>query len=309
MNRSADEPQETRAGTVAVVGRPNAGKSTLMNALVGEKLSIVTARPQTTREPVRGILTRADAQIVFVDTPGLMEPEYLLHRSMRYEAEAALEDADAILLLLDGTRPGEVPPADVVPLLVARRERLVAVISKTDITQSDALRVHTWWVERELGKEPLFISATAGEGLDVLLERLIELLPVSPYLYPEEDLAVQPVRFFAAELVRETIFEEYEQEVPYATAVRVEDFREGREPVYVRAVIYVERKSQKGILIGSGGTALKHLGTRSREKIEAFLGERVYLDLWVKVLPGWRRKPGALKSLGYAVPRDLDTNG
>jgi GTP-binding protein Era len=308
MDDSRDQPVSTRAGIVALAGRPNVGKSTLLNALVGEKLSIVTARPQTTREAVRGILTRSDVQVVFIDTPGLMEPEYLLHRSMRFEAETALDDADAVLLLLDATRPGEPPPADVVAKLVARRNRLVVAINKIDASRSDALRAHTTWVERAFDLEPLYVSATAGEGWEPLLERLVKLLPESPFLSPEDDLAVQPVRFFVAELIRETVFEEYEQEIPYATAVRIEDYREGSDPVYVRAVIYVERRSQKGILIGSGGTALKRLGTRAREKIETFTGERVYLDLWVKVLPGWRRKAGSLKYLGYAVPPDVEPN-
>jgi GTP-binding protein Era len=309
MEEARDEPAATRAGIVALAGRPNVGKSTLLNALVGEKLAIVTPRPQTTREPVRGILTRPDAQIIFVDTPGLMEPQYLLHRSMRFEAETALADADAILLMLDATRPSEVPPADVVPMFRTRRNRVVVAINKVDTSRSDALRAHTMWAERELASEPMYISATAEEGLDVLLDRLIALLPESPFLYPEDDLAVQPVRFFVAELVRETILEQYEQEIPYSATVRIEDYRESGDPVYVRAVIYVERKSQKGILIGAGGAALKQLGTRAREKIEAFTGERVYLDLWVKVLPGWRRKPSALKYLGYAVPPDFETNG
>ncbi|MGH7500174.1 MAG: GTPase Era [Longimicrobiales bacterium] len=294
---------------VALVGRPNVGKSTLLNALIGEKLAIVTPRPQTTREPVRGLLTRPDAQILIVDTPGLMEPQYLLHRSMLLAVEAALEDADAILLLLDATRPAESPPAEVMANLLARRDRLDVAVSKIDAGRSDGLRVHTAWSMRELGTEPLYVSATASLGLDVLLERLVERMPAGPFLYPENDLAVQPVRFFVAELVRETIFELFEQEVPYSTTVRIEDYREGSDPTYVRAVIYVERSSQKGILIGSGGSALKELGTRAREKVEAFIGARVFLDLWVKVLPGWRKKPGALKYLGYPVPPGVDTNG
>jgi GTP-binding protein Era len=165
------------------------------------------------------------------------------------------------------------------------------------------------WATRELGIEPIYVSATANQGLEGLLERLVDRMPAGPFLYPEDDLAVQPVRFFVAELVRETIFELYEQEVPYSTTVRIEDYRETSDPVYVRAVIYVERNSQKGILIGSGGAALKELGTRARAKVEVFTGQHVYLDLWVKVLPGWRRKAGALKYLGYTVPADLETNG
>jgi GTP-binding protein Era len=277
------------------------GKSTLLNALIGEKLSIVTPRAQTTREPVRGILTRPDVQIMFVDTPGLVEASYLLHRSMLHMAYTALDDADAILLLVDATRPGEAPPAQVTEMLRARAARVVVAINKIDVAQSDALRALGSWAQRELGLEPLLISAAGGDGLDVLMDRLIGLLPASPFLWPEDELASQPVRFFVEELVRETIFEEYEQEIPYATAVRIEEYRDG-DPVYIRAVIYVERGSQKAILIGHGGARMKELGARSREKIEAFIDCHVYLDLWVKTLPGWRRKAGALKYLGYALP-------
>jgi len=301
---ASEHAQATRAGTVAVVGRPNVGKSTLLNALIGEKLSIVTPRAQTTREPVRGILTRPDAQILFVDTPGLVDASYLLHRSMLHTAYTALDDADVILLLLDATRPGEGPPLDVTEMLRARRARVAVAINKTDAGRSDAIRALTTWSMRELEVQPLLLSATERDGLDVLLERLLEGLPESPFLYPEDELAAQPVRFFVEELVRETIFEEYEQEIPYATAVRIEEYREASDPVYIRAVIYVERGSQKAIVVGHGGARIKTLGQRSREKIEAFVGNHVYLDLWVKILPGWRRKAGALKYLGYTLPSD-----
>jgi GTP-binding protein Era len=293
----------TRAGFAALVGRPNAGKSTLLNALLGEKLSIVTPRAQTTREAVRGILTGANSQIVFVDTPGLVEPAYLLHRSMLHSALTEVEGADVVLLLLDATRPGEAPPAEVTAALLRRGDRLVVAINKIDAGGSDAIRALTSWSQRELGILPVLVSATAGQGLEGLRERLEAAMPEGPFLHPEDDLATQPVRFFVEELIRETIFEEYEQEIPYATAVRIEEYHEDRDPVYIGAVIYVERMSQKGILIGKGGSMIRRLGERSREKVEAFLGDQhVYLNLWVKVLPGWRRKAGALKYLGYPLP-------
>jgi GTP-binding protein Era len=292
----------TRAGFAALVGRPNVGKSTLLNALLGEKLSIVTPRAQTTREAVRGILTGANSQIVFVDTPGLVEPAYLLHRSMLHSALTELEGADVALLLLDATRPGEAPPAEVTAALRKRCDQLVVAINKIDAGGSDAIRALTSWSQRELGVLPVLVSAAAGQGLDALRERLEAAMPEGPFLHPADDLATQAVRFFVEELVRETIFEEYEQEIPYATAVRIEEYHEDRDPVYIRAVIYVERVSQKGILIGKGGSMIRRLGERSREKVEAFVGEHVYLDLWVKVLPGWRRKAGALKYLGYRLP-------
>jgi GTP-binding protein Era len=298
----------TRAGFAALVGRPNAGKSTLLNALLGEKLSIVTPRAQTTREAVRGILTTPTTQIVFVDTPGLVEPAYLLHRSMLFAALTEVEGADAILLLLDATRPGEAPPAVVTQGLRARADRLIVAINKIDAGSSDAIRTLTSWSLRELGMAPLLVSASAAQGLDVLRARLEAAMPEGPFLHPEGDLATQPVRFFVEELIRETIFEEYEQEIPYAAAVRIEEYHEDRDPVYIRAVIYVERVSQKGILIGKGGSMIRRLGERSREKIEAFVGQHVYLDLWVKTLPGWRRKAGALKYLGFPLPPDPPTD-
>lgn len=299
----------TRSGYVALVGRPNVGKSTLLNALIGEKLSIVTPRAQTTREVVAGIWTTPAAQIVFVDTPGLVEASYLLHRSMLHAAEKALVDADAVLVLLDATRPGENPPEWLTPQLVSKSGHVVAAINKMDAGTSDAVRALTSWSERTLGVTPLLISAQGGEGVDVVVERLVSVLPEGPALFPSDELATQPVRFFVEELIRETIFEEYEQEIPYATAVRIEEYRESSDPIYIRAVIYVERMSQKAIVVGHQGARIKVLGTRSREKIEPFVGSRVYLDLWVKTLPGWRRKAGALKYLGFALPPEEDRPG
>ena len=292
----------TRAGLVALVGRPNVGKSTLMNALLGEKLSIVTSREQTTRERVLGILTEDGVQMIFVDTPGLLEPRYLLHRSMVSEAVTALTDADVVLLLVDPTREDTPAGGEALEKLRARRSSLNVAINKVDIAESPAIERMADWSRRALDIEPHRISAETGQGLDALRSVLADGLPSSPYLYPEEDLAAQPVRFFVAELIRETIFEEYGQEIPYSSVVGIEEYRESEDPIYIRAQIYVERDSQKGILIGKGGRAIKRLGSRARSKIEAFAGARVYLDLWVKPLPGWRKKAEALRRLGYRVP-------
>ena len=293
----------TRAGHVALVGRPNAGKSTLLNALIGEKLSIVTSREQTTRERVLGLLTEGGVQMVFVDTPGLLEPRYLLHASMLEEALSAVLDADVVLLLLDPTaEEPPVPGEEVLEKLRDRGDALLVAVNKVDAAAPGAIERMAEWSRSSLGREPLRISAATGEGLAVLRESLVGRLPESPYLYPEDDLAVQPVRFFVAELIRETIFEEYGQEIPYSSVVRIEEYRESEDPVFIRAEVYVERASQKGILIGKGGVAIKRLGSRSREKIEAFLGTRVYLDLWVKPLAGWRKNAASLKRLGYRVP-------
>ena len=293
---------DTRAGMVALVGRPNVGKSTLMNALIGEKLSIVTSREQTTRERVLGILTEDGVQMIFVDTPGLLEPRYLLHESMVGEAVAALMDADVVLLLLDPTREDTPAGEDVLEKLRSRGPSLHVAINKVDIAGDAVIERLIQWSRRELHIEPHRISAETGQGLGELRATLANGLPESPYLYPEDDLAAQPVRFFVAELIRETIFEEYGQEIPYSSVVGIEEYRESEDPVYIRAQIYVERDSQKGILIGKGGRAIKRLGSRARSKIEAFTGTRVYLDLWVKPLPGWRKKAESLRRLGYHVP-------
>ncbi len=305
----AGEGEGTRAGDVALVGRPNVGKSTLLNAFIGERLSIVTPRAQTTRERVLGIYTDARAQLVFVDTPGLLDATYLLQRSMLEAALTAVREADLVLLLLDALRPEERPAPDALAQLQGRGEALHVAVNKIDAAPLEAVEGLASWARQTLGREPHRVSAATGEGVERLRELLVAGLPESPFLYPPDDIAAQPVRFFAAELVRETIFELYEEEIPYATVVRIEDFREASDPVYIRATIYVERESQKAILLGRGGAALKTLGAAAREKIETFIGARVYLDLWVKVLPGWRRKKSALEYLGYAPPAEERRGG
>jgi GTP-binding protein Era len=209
--------------------------------------------------------------------------------------------------LLDATRPGEVPEGEALDLLRGRTADMLVAINKTDAAGSDGVKELASWTRRVLDLDARFISASTGGALDVLLEDLVEKLPVHPFLYPEDELAVQPVRFFVEELVRETIFEEYEQEVPYAAVARIEEFREGQDPLYIRCTVYVERESQKAILIGQNGTRIRRLGERSREKAEAFLGRRVFLDLWVKAMPGWRRKTSTLRYLGFRVGSDTDS--
>ncbi|MGH7555125.1 MAG: GTPase Era, partial [Longimicrobiales bacterium] len=271
----------------------------------GEKLSIVTPRAQTTREAVTGILTEAGAQAIFVDTPGLLEPRYALQRAMLHSALSAVADADVVLLLLDATRPEEVPGGEALAAVRRRHEDLLVAINKVDSAAAENMEALEVWSARELGKRALKVSAVTGEGVHELRRGLVAKLPSNPFFYPEDELAVQSVRFFVAELVRETIFEEYEQEVPYSTVVRIEEYREAEDPVYIRATIYVERESQKAIVIGRGGSGIRRLGERARAKVEEFVGARVYLDLWVKSLPGWRKKASALRYLGYAVPADL----
>src|SRR5690606_31595152 len=288
----------TRAGHVALVGRPNVGKSTLLNSFLGEKLSIVTPRAQTTRERVTGILTTEHAQLVFVDTPGLLEPRYALQRAMRAWALEALADADVVLLLLDATRPDELPDAEALDALRQRRAARIVAINKTDAGRAEDVASLAAWSEREVGLEPRRLSAVSGAGVEALRAELVARVPESPFLFPEDELAVQSVRFFVTELIRETIFEEYEQEVPYSTAVRIEKYREAYDAVYMHVTIYVVGDSQKRFLIGRGGERIKRLGQRARAKIEAFVGGQVFLDLWVMPLVNWRRKAHTLKYLG-----------
>jgi GTP-binding protein Era len=296
------EDAVTKAGYVALVGRPNVGKSSLMNAMIGEKLSIVTPRAQTTRDKVMGLYTHEGAQIVFVDTPGLLEPSYALHRSMLATALDAVRDSDLVLLLLDPTRPEELPTGEALEELEKRKNVLYVAVNKTDAAKAEAIEHLAQWSRDRLGKEPVLISALNNDGVDALRMKLVEALPESPFYYPEDDLAVQSVRFFVEELIRETVFENYEQEIPYSTVARIDEFREDSSPVYIRATLYVERESQKPIIIGKQGAGIRNLGQVSRGKIEKLVGSPVYLDLWVKAMPGWRNKASSLQFLGYPVP-------
>jgi GTPase len=298
----------TRCGFVAIVGRPNAGKSTLMNALLGEHLSIVTPRAQTTWVPVKGILTRPREQIIFVDTPGVLSnPSDLLHHSLLEAVTQGIRDADAVLLLLDPLWNLSGTERDVLQRMVTAGGRpLVVAVNKVDEASAVATEREAAWARGALSVEPLLISATTGEGLESLVQGLVAHLPEGPFLYPEDEMATAPVRFFVTELVRETIFEVLHDELPWSVLPRVEAFREGGTDgggrTYINVVLHVERTSQKGILVGEGGRTIRKLGTESRRKIEALLGEPVYLELWVKVMPRWRKKKGELQRMGLPVP-------
>lgn len=288
-----------RAGIVAVVGKPNAGKSTLLNRIVGEKLSITSPKPQSTRDRVVGIRTANDAQMIILDTPGLLEPRYALQRAMRSTALQALADADVIVYLVDATL-GE-PPAlsEAASLATPPPARILTVLNKVDRLSAEE--------RRELAAkvpEAIPLSATTGEGVDELLAAIEALLPESPFLYPEEDISTQSLRFFAAELIRETALDQLDEEVPYSVACEIEEFREDRTPVYIRATIFVERDSQKRILIGEKGARIREIGRAARAKIERLVGGPVYLDLWVKVLANWRRNARALQRFGYRLPEE-----
>ncbi|HET6231167.1 MAG TPA: GTPase Era [Longimicrobiaceae bacterium] len=293
---------ETRAGYVALIGLPNAGKSSLMNCMVEQKLSIVTPFAQTTRERVLGIDTRDGVQMVFLDTPGLVDPRYLLHKAMMHAAVEVIGEADVLLLLVDAA--GDVPVlTDEVMELVRRHSNLVVVSNKSDLATAEKRRRVKAWTTETFGREAMEVSAKTGAGVDALRDEVVRRLPVSPFLYPEDDVSSQSVRFFVSELVRETVFELYEKEIPYSIAARVDEYRESDSPIYIRCTIFVERPTQKAILIGSGGAAIKRLGSAARQKIEAFVDAPVYLDLWVKVLPRWRKDPLSLQRLGFNLPK------
>jgi GTP-binding protein Era len=299
--------ESTRAGTVALIGLPNAGKSSLLNQLLGEKLSIVTPLAQTTRERVVGIDTRDGVQMVFLDTPGIVQPAYLLHRSLVSIVEETIADADVVVLVLDGTRPPPALAPELFEVLRRKGKRLLPAVNKVDLAAETQKAELSSWVRESFGRTPLALSARTGAGVESLREEIAAVLPESPFLYPDEEISSQPVRFFVAELVRETVFERYAEEIPYSTAVRIQEFREAADPLFIRAEILVERPTQKAILIGKRGAAIRELGTAARAKIEAFLDRRIYLDLWVKVIPKWRKSPVELRRLGFPIPEEKES--
>lgn len=299
----------TRTGYVALLGRPNAGKSTLLNRLVGQHLSIVTAKAQTTWQRVTGLLTEDDTQVIFLDTPGLLEARNLFQRAMLGAALEALHEADVLLLVVDAGRAPTSADLDRLDSVLSETPASVHVaLNKVDDAPVETLAAwEAWAAERAPGAMVHRISALRGDGTGALLAAVRADLPEAPFLYPEDDVGVDPVRFFAAELVRETVFEQYDEEIPYSVFCQVEEFRESQDPVYIQVNVYVERQSQKGILIGKNGQAIRDLGQASRTKIEHFLGRRVYLDLWVKPLKGWRKNRARLGSLGFRLPEDDET--
>ena len=286
----------TRAGIVTVVGRPNSGKSTLLNRVVGQKLSITSEKPQSTRDRIVGIRTDDGVQMVLFDTPGLLSPRYALQQAMRGTALEALRDADVIVYLADARDGVPAPLQEAAELAAPPSAPVIVVLNKVDaLAPAELARL------REAAPDARFISALTGEGVQELLAAVGAQLPESPFLYPDDDVSTQSLRFFASELVRETALEQLNDEVPYSVACEIEEFREDRTPLYIRAVIYVERESQKRILIGAGGAKIRDIGKAARAKVETLVGARVYLDLWVKVLPNWRRNAHSLQRFGYRL--------
>ncbi len=285
----------TRCGTIAILGPPNAGKSTLLNALVGQKLAITSRKPQSTRQPVVGIWTEGDTQLIFVDQPGLLEPQYLLQEAMRTFALTWARRADAVLYVHAAT-DGALPPRTTIDTKLGLRDSPLAFV----LTTAEGLDDKSIPSVSPPDKTPAFVvSLTTGHGVADLLTWCCEHVPVRPFRHDPEDVSTQPLRFFVAELVREAAFELLEEELPYALAAETEEFREQSEPVYIRVTLYVERTSQRRMVIGKGGRTIKALGAKARRNIETLLGTKVFLDLWVKVLPKWRSSAHALIRLGF----------
>jgi GTP-binding protein Era len=268
-----------------------------MNRFLDERIAIVTAKPQTTRRKTLGILNTSRYQIVLLDTPGIMEPKYELHKAMLHEAMSALDDADVVVFLVDASKPLEILPS----IERIKAPRLVALNKVDRVTKkSELLPILDGYGKSGLFDEIFPISALRGDGVDALLEGIIARIPEGPPFYPPEQISEQPERFFVAELVREWVFRLYEQEVPYSTEVLITQFDERpRGKDFVEATIFVESDSQKAILIGKKGLAIKELGEAARTAIETFLGRGVFLSLNVKTMPKWRKKAGALRKLGY----------
>jgi GTPase len=277
---------------VVLAGLPNVGKSSLLNALVGERLAIVSPKAQSTRVPVVGVLTRGDDQFIFTDPPGLLTPSYQLQERMREAALRAIADAEVIAHLHplpDAPAPPFVAAAG---LAAVPRAPVVTVYTKADLVPPER--------RPPLGAG-IAVSSATGEGMNALLDTLAERLPGGPFHYSPDELATQPLRFFVSEYVREAAFEVLEEELPYSVACEIEEFRESETPTYIRATVYVERDSQKGIVIGHQGRTIKAIGQAARARIEGLTGGPVYLDLKVKVLGNWRRQEGLLRRLGYAT--------
>lgn len=280
-----------RCGVVALAGVPNAGKSTLLNAVVAEPLAIVSPKAQTTRVPVRGLVSDDASQIVLVDPAGLMEPGYPMQRAMRSAAIDALRDADVVVHV----HPlAEFPAPPLATLAGPLAAPVVVAYTKADLVRAED--------RPALPAEAFAVSGETGEGVPALLDAIRARLPEGPFLYDPDDVGTQPLRFFAAEFVREAVYATLEEELPYSVAVEVDEFRETREPVYIRATLAVERDSQKPIVLGKRGRTIRAIGTAARERIAAFLGRRVYLDLWVTVWPHWRRDRAVLARLGLPLP-------
>jgi GTP-binding protein Era len=279
-----------KAGYVSIVGKPNVGKSTLLNRLVGRPISIITNKPQTTRHRILGIWTEEDNQIIFVDTPGQFEPGNELENAMQYQIMTAINDADVIMVMIDHQVRSSIPES-----LLTDSKPMFLIINKIDLIAEKELNEMKESIDPKPFKKIFSISALRGDSVEEIIPEILKYLPEGEPFYPEDDLSDRPERFFIEEIIRERILQEYSQEIPYSVAVKVENMENNR----IDIKIYVERESQKGIIIGKGGEKLKKVVSEARKKIEEFLEQQVYMKTWVEVKKNWRKTKADVKRLGY----------
>jgi len=293
--------KEFRSGYVAIIGKPNVGKSTLLNSLLGEKLSIVTPKAQTTRNRITGILSKENYQIIFLDTPGILNPSYRLQQIMVKNALKAASEADLLLLMVESTSQPDDFDKEIFRKIDKISKKVIILLNKVDLIQKDKLLPLIALYHDQFGFEEIIpISARNGDGLSGLLNTILRYLPEGGMYYPPDQLSDLPERFFIAEIIREKLFMQTQQEIPYSTAVQTEEVKERKDgKVYIRATIYVERQSQKGIIIGNNGKMLKRIGQLAREEIERWMDKPVYLDLWVSVKQDWKDRESYLREFGY----------
>lgn len=286
-----------KAGFVSIVGKPNVGKSSLMNRLTGENLSIITSKAQTTRHRIMGMLNSPDFQIVYSDTPGILEPKYELHKAMMNYVKVSLEDADIILLVVEW---GESFDEKIFQPIKKAGAPVIVLINKYDLGNSkEEDKKISMWKAGTGAQLVLTVSAKTGHQLDKIVPALLQLLPFHPPYFPKEEFTTRSERFFAAEIIREKIFLNYKQEIPYSCEVGIESFKEEEKLIRIRAIIFVERESQKGILIGKGGSSLKTVGMEARKDMESFFGKQIFLETTVKVAADWRKEKNRLRQFGY----------
>lgn len=290
-----------KSGFVNIIGRPNVGKSTLMNRLVGQELSIVTPKAQTTRHRIKGIISTEDYQIIFSDTPGILKPAYKLHNKMMESVEHSFSDADVVILVVEvGEKKTSEEVLNIFNKKGETKQPLFVVINKIDLSDQVTLeKVVEFWNQQLHPKEIIPVSALENFNLDVLLKKIIEYLPENPPYFSKDELTDRSERFFVSEIIREKILLNYQKEIPYSTEVAIDSFKESETIIRIYAIIYVMRESQKAILLGHKGDAIKRVGTQSRIQLEKFLNKKVYLELTVKVSDDWRNNEQQLKRFGY----------